>query len=165
MLRRAGHRVRQFFGALRPRVSAADRAEAYAHLPPSLRPLFESMVLRDQQHGIHVLRHIRAASRSAPEDLLAAALIHDCGKGRVLLWHRVLHVLAGALAPSLEPRLASDTGAEWRRALYRLVHHPALGAALAADAGASSEVVRLIRDQDEPAADERLALLQAADQA
>ena len=44
---RAWHRVRQFLGALRPRVSDADRAEAYAWLDPPLRAVFETMTLRE----------------------------------------------------------------------------------------------------------------------
>jgi HD-like signal output (HDOD) protein len=163
MIARLSHRVRQFFGALRPRVTSVERAHAYAYLSPAEQKLFETMTLRDQQHGIIVMRRV---ARTAGDDrlLLTAALLHDCGKGDVSLWHRIIHVAAGGI-PAIYGRLASEGGHEWRRALWRLHHHAALGADLAAQAGADADVVRMIREQDAPAPDARLALLQMADNA
>ena len=165
-----GHRVRQFFGALRPRVTGAERAEAYAWLSDPQRRLFETMTLRDQQHGIVVYGRVRSAT-AGDEDraLFTAALLHDCGKGRVALWHRVVHVVlqAGArgLARGRLHRGLLRDGDGWRGALWRLHHHPELGARLAAEAGADDDVVRMIREQDAEAPDARLAILQAADEA
>lgn len=165
MLPRARHRMRQFFGALRPRVTADDRAAAYGWLNPPLQRVFESMTVRDQQHGIEVYHRVQAET---PDDapLLVAALLHDCGKGHVLLRHRVAFVLVQAVAPSLVARSSSETGAGWRAAMWRLLHHPSLGADMAARAGAPADAVRLIRQQDASSADDRrLGVLQAADQA
>jgi len=164
MLRAVRHRVRQFAGALRPRVDAAARAEAYRWLSPAERALFETMTLRDQQHGIDVYERVRSQASGDDAPLFVAALLHDCGKGRVALWQRVAHVLLGA-APGLRARIASERGAEWRRAMYRLLHHPELGARLAEQAGADADAVRMIREQESPGPDARLALLQAADEA
>lgn len=161
---RARHRVRQFFGALRPRVDEAERADAYRHLNPAQRAVFESMMPRDQQHGIDVYRRVRVASSGEDAALFAAALLHDCGKGEVRLWQRVAHVLLAAAAPWLLRRIASERGAGWRRAFWRLAHHPSLGAAIVAGTGADAEVVRLVREQEAGRADARLALLQAADE-
>jgi hypothetical protein len=160
---RPQHRVRQFFGALRPRVSVPDRVEAYVWLTPPQQRLFETMTIRDQQHGIIVMRRARA---EAGDDraLLAAALLHDCGKGKVALWHRVVYVVLGVV-PSLRERTASRHGAEWRQAIWRLMHHPSLGANLVAHTGADPEIVRMIREQDAPSPEGRLAILQAADDA
>ena len=163
MLSRTGHRVRQFFGALRPRVTPEERADAYLHLTPELRAVFETMTLRDQQHGIVVYRRVRVAGADDAL-LLTAALLHDCGKGDVALWHRVAYVLLG-LVPGMQARVAAEGGAAWRRAMWRLLHHPRLGADMAATAGAHPDVVRMIREQDSAAPDARLALLQAADDA
>jgi hypothetical protein len=165
MLVAAWHRVRQFFGALRPRVEPASRAEAYAWLDEPLRPAFESMMLRDQQHGIIVYQRVRAASSTDDRALFAAALLHDCGKGRVALWQRVAHVLLDATGPRLERAIARDDGAAWRQAFWRLRHHPELGARMVERLGADPDVVRMIREQDIESPDERLALLQAADEA
>lgn len=162
---RAWHRVRQFFGALRPRVGDDERAEAYACLPVALQAVFASMMLRDQQHGIIVYRRVRAAAPADDRALFAAALLHDCGKGRVGLWQRVVHVLLGATAPSLERAIASETAAAWRGGFWRLLHHPEIGARLVEGAGAEADVVRMIREQDIATPDARLALLRAADEA
>jgi hypothetical protein len=157
------HRARQFFGALRPRVTVRDRLDAYAYLTPPQQRLFETMTLRDQQHGIDVMRRVRA---DRPDDgaLCAAALLHDCGKGRVALWHRVAYVVLGS-TPAVRERIASRHGAEWRQALWRKLHHPPLGADLVANTGADPDVVRMIREQESDAPDPRLALLQSADEA
>ncbi len=163
MSRRASHRIRQFFGALRPRVTPAEREAAYRHLNDAQRRIFESMTLRDQQHGIIVCR--RAEASGGDGTLLTAALLHDCGKGRVTLWQRVAHVVLGALAPGLRARIGRAGGPAWREAFWRLLHHPEIGANMVAETGADTDVVRMIREQDAPAPDSRLALLQAADEA
>ena len=141
MLSRAWHRIRQFFGALRPRVRDDERAEAYRWLSPAEQALFETMTLRDQQHGIVVLA---AGARESPgddRDLLAAALLHDCGKGDVasLAPGRACgHACAVRLAPLSASRL--EDGPAWRRALWRLRYHPDIGADMARQAGSSPEV-------------------------
>jgi hypothetical protein len=161
MIARVTRRVRQLVGALRPRVSCDERQAAYRWLSPPEIEVFESMMLRDQQHGIVVLRRVQAASSTDDAPLFAAALLHDCGKGRVALWQRVLHVVS----PALEARMSQADGAGWRRALWRLRYHPELGAEMAAMAGSEQETVRLIREQDAAKSDDRLAILQAADNA
>jgi hypothetical protein len=108
---------------------------------------------------------VRSETGASDTGLLVAALLHDCGKGRVALWHRVAYVLLHALAPALLRRWAAENGAAWRRALWRLWHHPELGARLVLAAGADADVARMIREQDSPAPDARVALLQAADDA
>ncbi len=161
----ASHRVRQFLGALRPHVTSDDRQDAYAYLNEAQRGIFESMLLRDQQHGIDVFRRVRAASPGDDPPLFVAALLHDCGKGRVALWERVSHVALGATAPGLRGRVASDDGVSWRQAMWRLLHHPEIGADMVARTDADPDTIRMIREQDAASPDERLALLQAADDA
>ncbi len=162
---RAAYRTRQFVGSLRPRVPAEERAELASLLSAGEQRLFESMTLRDQRHGLDVYRTLR---RQGHQDaaLLTAALLHDVGKGRISLWHRVAYVLLGAGAPALLDRLAAEEGAGWRQALWRCVHHPERGAEMAAAAGSAPEVVRLIRLQEsDEGVDSRLQLLRAADEA
>lgn len=165
MRRRVAHRLRQFVAALRPHVDPARREEAYRHLNDAQRRLFESMTLRDQQHGIDVYHRVRVRAAPADHALFVAALLHDCGKGDVRLWHRVTHVLLAALAPPLHGRVIDEHGAAWRRALWRLEHHPELGARLVAAAGADPDTVRMIQGRAARPDDARLALLQAADDA
>jgi hypothetical protein len=165
MLDRARHRVRQFFDALHPHVSAEMRADAYRYLNDAQRTVFESMTLRDQQHGIEVLRRVRRSADEEDAALFAASLLHDCGKGPVRLWQRVAYVLLAAAAPWLLRRIAVENGGGWRRTLWRLLHHPALGARIVAATGADADTVRMIGEQDTAEPDARLALLQAADEA
>ena len=157
------HRMRQFFGAVRPSLGAGRRDAAYAWLTPAERALFDSMTLRDQEHGVIVFERVRRQAGDDPA-LLTAALLHDCGKGDVALWHRVLYVLLRAAAPGQLRRLATHAPG-WRGAVWRLAHHPELGADAATRAGSAADVVRMIREQDAPRPDVRLAILQAADDA
>ena len=167
MLPRAWHRVRQFFGALRPRVTAADRGEAYRICRRPQQPLFE---IDDAARP--AARHHRHAPRAhaSPDDdraLLAAALLHDCGKGRVALWQRVAARAARAVAPGLYERIASrDDGAEWRRGvLAAAAPSRARGATWPSERAPTPTLVRMIREQDAASPDARLAVLQAADDA
>jgi hypothetical protein len=166
---RAIYRSRQFFGSLRPRVDPALRDEAFALLSDPQRHLFESMTMRDQQHCLDVYHRLRASFPSEDHDdpdLFVATLLHDSGKGRIALWHRVAYVLLDAGAPSLLRRLAAaGSGPSWRQALYRCVHHPELGAQLAHQAGSSPRAVELIRGEHAAGPSEQLAALQAADDA
>ena len=156
------YRSRQFFSSLRPRVDPALRDEAFALLSEPLRRLFSSMTPRDQQHGLAVYRRLRAAGES-DADLLIAALLHDCGKGEVRLWHRVAFVLLQGAAPVRLRRTASPgDGAGVRATLYRCLHHEALGAQLARAAGCSERTAALIRGDGDARS---LAALHAADDA
>lgn len=142
---RARYRSRQFFSSLRPRVDADLREEALRLLREPERALFASMTPRDQQHCLNVYRRLRD-ERHDDRDLLVAALLHDIGKGRVALWHRVAYVLLDAAAPGVLGRIAAPgDGTGYREALYRCRHHAELGAQLAAAAGCSEAVVALIR--------------------
>ena len=162
---RAVYRGRQFLGALRPRIDAGLRAEALGLLREPEQQLFEAMTRRDQQHCLEVYRRLRARGHD-DHDLLTAALLHDVGKGRVALWHRVAYVLLEAGAPGLLARLtAPGEGRGWRQALHRCRHHPKLGAELAARAGSPPPVVALIGAEEVAADGGRLAALQAADDA
>lgn len=165
---RALYRARQFREALRPTMSAAEQREAEETLGPDLAPLFASMQRRDQRHCFDVYASLRRprSDRGGDQEILQAALLHDAGKGRlagahVRLWHRVAYVLLEAASPGLLHRLARD-----RNAFACLHNHPARGAALAQAHGASPAVVDLIaRHEQHDAADERLHLLRAADDA
>jgi hypothetical protein len=162
-LSNAVYRGRQFISSLRPRVNEAERDEAFALLSPSERTLFESMTVRDQQHCLNVYRRLRDEGRT-DRDLLGASLLHDAGKGRIALWHRVAFVVLEAGAPGLLQRLVRPGGgASWREALYRCLHHSELGAEAARRAGSSERTVALIREDAGAASPELLLALKGAD--
>ena len=159
------YRSRQFFSSLRPHVDPALRDEAFALLPEPARRLFDSMPPRDRQHCLTVYTRLRAAGHD-DVDLLAAALLHDCGKGEVRLWHRVAFVLLQGAAPALLRRVAlPGDGASWRAAMHRCLHHEALGAQLARAAGCSERTAALIRGEGVVGDDRGLAALHEADEA
>lgn len=162
---RAAYRSRQFFGALRARVGEEERAEVAAYLTSGEQALFFSMEVRDQRHALDVFR-IVSANGGRDASLLAAALLHDVGKGRISVWQRVGFVLLNAVSPRLLRRLASGDGRGWRGALARSLDHAERSAALAEAAGSTPETVRLIRLHRARAGDDAaLAALQAADEA
>jgi hypothetical protein len=159
-LSRAIYRSRQVWQALWPRIDAGELALVHSVLPESARGLFLAMEKRDQRHALEVARRLRELGDEDIE-LLQAALLHDCGKGAVPVWLRVLKVLS----PGTLRRLAVDGALGYRGAAYRLLEHGAIGARLAASAGLSLVVARLIEGRIEPGDESRAALLAAADDA
>lgn len=157
---RALYRTRQVLHALRPRLDEQRLAEARIRLNDAERGLFDAMQRRDQRHAIEVMSRI-TASGPAPDALLTAALLHDCGKGEVPVWLRVAKVLA----PAAVARWGVADGGGWRGAAYRLNHHAEIGAELARRAGSSETAVTLIGGRAVGEDQELLARLMAADDA
>ena len=156
--RAARYRVSQFGRSLLPRpLDADDHAILDAHLPPAAQALFAAMSRNDQRHSLTVYRALCERGCDDP-DMLAAALLHDSGKGggRVRLWVRPPFVLLRAFAPGILRWLALDDAAWWRRPFYYAWRHADVGADLAAAAGLSARAVLLIRTHhlpDGPAAE------------
>jgi hypothetical protein len=156
-------RLRQFHDAGQ-RPGAADFELAHRFLAPPLLALFEHQHPRDIVHSAGTARWLIERGHDSP-DLVAAALLHDVGKGPQRRSDRTLYVLAGALhlagvAASPASRL------ETRRAIARSLDHSEAGAALIAAAGGSARLVNLTRlHHSIPAGDPVLALLEQADAA
>ncbi len=151
-LAQARYRIWQFWRSITPRpLDATDRAIVDETLPADARALFASMSRNDQRHSLTVYRALRERGNDDP-DLLAAALLHDCGKGggRVPLWVRPPLVLLHTFAPKALRRLTrkppvGERVERWRQPIYNAWNHPEIGADLAADAGLSPRAVLLIR--------------------
>jgi len=180
------YRVQQFVQAVGSWFQAeeVDDGTVAGYLPAEAMTLFRAMPRYDRRHALRVLCALQTRGRTEP-DLLAAALLHDIGKsgrqtgegsqdwgsgrtaGRVRLWHRVTTVLMRAAWPSLLKRIGMDSRPEsWRHPFYVQLHHAAIGALLAEQAGCSPRTVNLIRHHEDPAAlagDPLLAVLQRAD--
>lgn len=158
------YRVKQFAWAFAIRMRPQERAEVEGLLSPGERALFYRMGRPARRHGLQVFRHLR---RQGYQDrqLLAAALLHDVGKGRVTLAHRVAAVLLEALWPGLLARVASPQGG-WRQGFYRHRYHAELGAEMAHRAGSHPRIVALIRHhhQDGQPGPPGLADLRLADE-
>jgi hypothetical protein len=148
----AHYRVRQLARSLAARgLDEADRGILDASLPPGGRAIFASLSRNDQRHSLTVYR-VLCARGCADPDLLAAALLHDGGKGggRVPLWVRPPVVLLRAMAPGVLDWLARAPRPWWRRPFYCAVRHAAIGAELATAAGLSNRTVLLIRTHHDP---------------
>ena len=154
--RRARYRARQVLCGLRSAIAPADARAVHELLSASELALFVRMEPRDRRHSLLVMRRLErdgvlalrggstaGAANPADRELLAAALLHDIGKGRQALWHRVLYVLVLGVSPLLLGRVMCE-GRGWRGSLWRLRHHARLGGALLREAGSAPRVVELV---------------------
>ena len=159
------HRVGQFIGHVTARVVPAEVARARHLLPDAAWPLFAGMPIADRRHALDVAGRLLAAGQTDP-DLLAAAMLHDVGKGhRLRLWHRVSGVVLATVAPRALAALASPDERSWRHPFDIFLRHPAISADAALAAGCSQRTADLIRGTTEPSDGLLLAALRRADEA
>jgi hypothetical protein len=123
-----------------------DDGPAAAILPPAALALFRQMSPADRAHSLRV--HQWLLDQGCDQrDLLAAGLIHDCGKAaaRLAVWQRTLKVLLKKLAPGLWRRLSAPAAPDsWRYPFYILAEHARIGAEWAEAAGCSELTCWLI---------------------
>jgi putative nucleotidyltransferase with HDIG domain len=156
--------VRQFARGLRPALDPDEARAVRTLLSATEFQLFAAMDARDRRHSMDMVHWLRARTEPSTA-LLAAALLHDVGKGRLRAWERAAFVLLGPLPGGARARLARRGGGP-RDALWRLEHHARLGAELLAAAGASPRIVELVAHHTEPGpAGGELGWLRAADAA
>lgn len=140
------YRWRQFAKAGRGRLNSQEVHEVREVLDGRLLDLLLGMAGIAQRHGYDVFLALKAQGWR-DRDLLAAALLHDAGKGRLGAVSRALWVLSGALVPGLRERLAE--GALGRRlGFWHNRHHPALGAERLALLGASPITIWLVEHHE-----------------
>jgi hypothetical protein len=169
---RLSYRFRQWWKAVFPRVTRADRAWVAALLPPPAYALFLSMSRAGQRHGLDTARqlagwelHIRSRLSAAEyTDLLQAALLHDCGKTpfHLTVGQRAARVALEATPASLR-RSALRRWPFAARALQAAAAHAALGAEMAARCGLSRRVQLLILRHHQPQTPAEKLLAQADD--
>jgi putative nucleotidyltransferase with HDIG domain len=154
-LARLRYRFWQAWHRLMARVAPEDLAPVHDLLPPAGQMLFATMSRGDQRHSLDVF-HALAATGCADRDLLAAALLHDSGKGagRVRFVMRPTIVILKAVAPRTLRHLAGPGALadvpRWRRPFRDAWHHAELGAILAQQAGLPPRVVTFIRTHHDP---------------
>jgi hypothetical protein len=155
-------RIRRTWAYLHASVAPQERAALDGWLTAAQVALFDAMPVADRRHGLDVVADLRAAG-SQDVDLLAAGLLHDCGKGpRVRLVHRVAWSLGQRYGAWIW-RVAGHAPS-FRTGLARMRDHATRSAELASEAGCTAETVELIRNQEAPTNDAGRLLL-AADEA
>lgn len=158
-----GERVRQFREASRL-PTARDYNLARQALDPALFALFEAQHPRDVVHSAATAQWLVDRGHT-DADLIAAALLHDIGKGEQRRLDRVGYVLLSQ-ARAERALAAPRSRFAFRRAVARSVSHGHLGAATLERAGAAPRVIELTRlHHSAPGGDAILRLLQAADAA
>ncbi len=121
----------------------ADAAWAGEHLTAGERELWERMTAADRRHSIEVARRFVARRPAATAPEVAGALLHDVGK-----------VEAGL---GTFGRVAATVVGPRTRRFRRYHDHEAIGARLAAAAGADPATVDLVAGHGAAAADLRAA--------
>lgn len=118
-------------------------------------PTFLAMDPRDREHAVRVARAVLREAPDASAELVAAALLHDCGKSlrTYRVWERVL---TGLMPQRWGGRFA------WGP-LHVRARHPDLGAAMLRAAGARERVAQLVERHHAPAHDPEARLLHRYD--
>lgn len=136
----AAHLVKRFFGSLVPLdAPRADRGWIAENLIEGEQEIWRSMSRADRRHAAGVARRVeRALGHEATRPVLAAALLHDCGKTVAGLgtYGRVIATLSAKVAGAEQAVAWRETRGFTRRVgLYVL--HPELGADLLGMAGSA----------------------------
>lgn len=129
------------------RVTPEERRALAAWARPEELALFDAMHIADRRHGLDVVAYLRRAG-VADRDVLAAGLLHDCGKGDAGWPPRVAWSLGEALGPWVWAVARGLPG--WGETMARLRDHAELSADAVAAAGLPARAVALVREQDAP---------------
>ena len=143
------YRARQFWHTLTGKLSHRNWEEVHSTLAPDPLALFMEMSDPEQTHGFRVYRRLKAEGYQDP-DLLAAALLHDVGKNRspLAVWERVWIVVASSIFSQSSKQNTSPARGDDRHPMTVAKHHPAWGAEMAFQRGASPTTVWLIRNHE-----------------
>lgn len=106
---------------------------------------------RDREHGLRVAKQLLEAHPNAREELIAAAILHDCGKS-VRSYHVLERVLVGLIP------YGKGAGSRFEPIRVRN-QHPQIGAELLRKSGGRLEVARLIEAHHCPQDDEEAQVL------
>ena len=150
---RIGHLSKRFFGSLRPGGPPSDDvAWARSQMLPGEREIWQQMSNADKRHSIAVARRVeRALGHEAGRPVLAAALLHDCGKIDADLG------AYGRVVATLSVSIAGRSAAEdwtlargFTRKIGLYARHPEIGADRLALAGSDPLTIAWAREHHQP---------------
>ena len=124
--------------------------------------LFDGMHVADRRHGLDVVAYLRRAGVT-DRDVLAAGLLHDCGKGDTGWPPRVAWSLGERYGAWIHTGAARIPG--WAPTMARLRDHAELSAVAVEAAGLPPFAVALVREQAAPADPAFGRVFHAADEA
>ncbi|WP_088225348.1 phosphohydrolase [Desulfosporosinus sp. FKB] len=149
------YRIRQFVQAFFPLIHPDELLWARQILPPQANSLFLQQSKAEQRHALTVAQSLlpyqTALSSSEFQDLMTAALLHDCGKSlvKVRLWQRVFIVLMQQMPGSIWKFLKK--GPSLMAAPLNIAdHHPHWGSSLGQTIGLNSRTCELIHEHHTP---------------
>jgi hypothetical protein len=155
-------KARQLRTHLAARVAPEERRSLVAWARPAELALFDAMHVADRRHGLDVVAYLRRAGVTE-RDVLAAGLLHDCGKGDTGAGPRVAWSLGERFGPRVLRLSARLPG--WRDAMARLRDHAEASAVAPEDLGLPARAVALVREQENPSDPQFGRLFHAADEA
>lgn len=152
----AAHLVKRFFGSVLPiGPSKEDQAWVREALLESELEIWDRMSPQDRRHAAGVARRVeRALGDEATRPVIAAALLHDCGKvvSGLGTYGRVIATISAKAAGHDIAMAWSETRGFTRRVgLY--VEHPRLGADLLGIAGSAPLTVAWAAEHHMPPED------------
>ncbi len=150
-------KIQRLARSLRPEQARPDDIWASQYLTSGEARVYFGMDSRDREHACRVTRHLLKDHPFIDEEVIAAALLHDCGKS-VRRYSVIERVLVG-LIPNRIARFLPPFGPIGIRA-----HHPELGARLLAHLGARPAVARLVARHHHPMGDPDAELLHHYDE-
>lgn len=144
-LRALPDKLRRLGRSLHAAQGKPDDTWALERLTDAEGRVYLAMDARDREHAVRVAQALAVAYPQATLELVAAALLHDCGKQRhpYQVWERVS---AGLLPYRFASRLP------WPPAQVR-AKHPEWGAELVREAGGRERVAALVAIHHAPAGD------------
>jgi hypothetical protein len=138
----------RFFGSLSPRPPQDDDERwATSHLTPGEAAVWDELANADRRHAVGVARDVVAQlGPETPRPVVAAALLHDCGKldSGFGTFRRVGATVVVAVR-------GRDKIARGGGRLARYVRHPELGAARLTRAGSDPLTVAWVAEHHLPA--------------
>jgi hypothetical protein len=155
-------KARQFRAHLLARVTAEERRALAAWARPAELALFDGMHVADRRHGLDVVAYLRRSGVS-DRDVLAAGLLHDCGKGNTGWPPRVAWSLGERYGSWITGAAARIPG--WAGTMARLRDHAQRSADALEAAGLPPFAVALVREQDAPTDPAYGRMFHAADEA